>query len=123
MDTVLEREITAAIGPMALWADLCAEIRDFNPDYVVLIARKMPRLVDVVQLDLGRSAICISDYAVPFVRSELANARVAIVDDLWNVGTTMLHVKERVRRANPRAIKLFALGAKDAASALEGHLR
>lgn len=119
MDTVLEREITAAIGPMALWADLCAEIRDFNPDYVVLVARKMPRLVDAVQLDLGRSAICISDHAVPFVRSELANARVAIVDDLWNVGTTMLHVKERVRRANPRAIKLFALGAKDAASALE----
>lgn len=119
MDTVLERDSNkTAIGPMALWAALCSQIRDFNPDYVVLVARKMPRLFDAVQLDLGRSAICISDQAVPFVRSELANARVAIVDDLWNAGSTMLHVKERVECAKPRAVKLFALGAKDAASAL-----
>lgn len=118
MDTILDREIQAAIGPKALWDDLCAQIRDFNPDYVVLVARKMPRLVDAIRLDLGRSAICISDHAVPFVRSQLANSRVAIVDDLWNVGTTMLHVKGRVQRAEPRAVKMFALGAKDAASAL-----
>jgi len=119
MDTVLERDIKAAIGPMALWGDLCAQIRDFNPDYVVLVARKMPRLFDAVHLELGRSAICISDQAVPFVRNELANSRVAIVDDLWNVGSTMLHVKGRVERARPRAVKMFALGAKAAASALE----
>lgn len=119
MDAVLDREIQAAIGPLALWDDLCAQIRDFSPDYVVLVARKMPRLADAIRLDLGRSVICISDHAVPFVRSELANSRVAIVDDLWNVGTTMLHVKERVLRAGPRAVKMFALGAKDAVSALE----
>ena len=119
MDAVLDREIQAAIGPLALWDDLCAQIRDFSPDYVVLVARKMPRLADAIRLDLGRSVICISDHAVPFVRSELANSRVAIVDDLWNVGTTMLHVKERVLRAGPRAVKMFALGAKDAMSALE----
>lgn len=119
MDSVRERDINkTAVGPMALWADLCSQIRDFNPDYVVLVARKMPRLFDALQLDLGRSAICISDLAVPFVRSELANTRVAIVDDLWNVGSTMLYAKARVECAKPRAVKLFALGAKDAASAL-----
>jgi hypothetical protein len=124
MYTVLERDTNkAAIGPMALWADLCSQIRDFNPDYVVLVSRKMPRLFDAVQLDLGRSAICISDQAVPFVRSELKNARVAIVDDLWNVGSTILHVKTRVEDAKPRAVNLFVLGAKDAASALAQDVR
>lgn len=119
METVLDREIQTAIGPMALWDDLCARIRDFDPDFVVLVARKMPRLADAIRLDLGRSTICISDHAVPFVRSEMASSRVAIVDDLWNVGTTMLHVKERVKRAGPRAVRLFALGAKEASSAIE----
>ncbi len=119
VDTVLERDTKAAIVPMALWDELCSNIRSFNPDYVVLVARKMPRLFDAIPLDLGSSAVCISDQAVPFVRAQLENARVAIVDDLWNVGSTMLHAKARVELAKPRAVGMFALGAKDAVAAVE----
>lgn len=117
MDHVLERESIAANSPMALWGELCAQIRAFNPDYVVLVARKMPRLFDALQFDLGPSAICISDQAIPFVQRELRGARVAIVDDLWNVGTTMRHAESRVKRASPSAVRMFALAAKDAAGA------
>jgi hypothetical protein len=123
VDHVLERESKAAIGPMALWDELCSQIRVFNPDYVVLVARKMPRLFDAIEFNLGAAAICISDQAIPFVQKELKGARVAIVDDLWNVGTTMRHAEARVRRAGPSAVRMFALGAKDAANATANGVR
>lgn len=123
MDHVLERESKAAIGPMALWDELCAQIRIFNPDYVVLVARKMPRLFDAIEFNLGTTPICISDQAIPFVQKELKHARVAIVDDLWNVGTTMRHAETCVRRADPSAVRMFALGAKNAADAIANGVR
>ena len=119
MDTLLEHDTKAAVVPMASWDELCTKVRSFNPDYVVLVARKMPRLFDAIPMDLGSAAVCVSDQAVPFVHAQLANARVAIVDDLWNVGSTMLHAKARVELAKPRAVGMFALGAKNAISAVE----
>lgn len=102
---------TFDLGP---WGKLADSIRLYDADVVVLVARKMPRLVEVLHLDLGKRATFVSDQAVPFVARELEGARVAIIDDVWNVGTTMLNALKRVRETNPRSIRLFALAAKDA---------
>lgn len=99
------------------WAALAEAIRKFDADIVVLVARKMPRLVETLRLDLGAQATCISDQAIPFMHQDLRGARVAIVDDIWNVGTTMRHAAKRVNAANPRSVRLFALAAKDADAA------
>lgn len=105
--------------PVQAWAELSSAVQRFDPDVVILVARKMPRLVDALGLNFGPRAVAISDQAIPFVLHELKDARVAIVDDVWNVGTTMLHARDRALNAGPRTIKLFALAAKDAESAQE----
>jgi hypothetical protein len=99
------------------WAGLSAAVRAFDADVVVLVARKMPRLLEALSLDFGSGVLCISDQAIPFSAVDLRNAKVAIVDDVWNFGSTMLRARDRVARAEPRAVRMFALGAKDAAKA------
>ena len=106
-----------ALSHGAAWSTFADRIRQFDADVVILVARKMPRLVEALRLDLGDNAICVSDQAIPFVQRELKNARVAIIDDVWNVGTTMLRTRQRVEAAGPRSIRLFALGAKNAVQA------
>lgn len=100
------------------WAELSAAVRGFDADVVVLVARKMPRLFEALSLDFGSDVLCISDQAIPFSGAELRDAKVAIVDDVWNYGSTMLRAKTRVAHAQPRAVKMFALGAKDAPKAV-----
>ena len=115
----LNKTNNSAALPTQAWVELSNAVQQFDPDVVVLVARKMPRLVDALGLDFGPRAVAISDQAIPFVLRELKDARVAIVDDVWNVGTTMLHARDRTLNARPRTIKLFALAAKDAESAQE----
>jgi hypothetical protein len=100
------------------WLSLATAVRTFDADVVVLVARKMPRLIEALELTFGPRAICVSDQAIPFVQRELSNARVAIVDDVWNVGTTMKEAKKRVEAAGAKAIGLFAVAAKNAPAAL-----
>lgn len=101
------------------WAALSDSIKQYDADVIVLVARKMPRLVEALRLNLGDRAICVSDHAIPFMHDDLSNARVAIVDDVWNVGSTMMRAQRRVESANPRAVRLFALGARNAPAARE----
>ena len=102
---------------VARWAQLCDDVRAFDADVVVLVARKMPRLFDALELDLGERAICVSDQALPFMQRELNGAKVAVVDDVWNVGTTMKNARRLVSTLGARMVRLFALGAKDAVEA------
>lgn len=99
------------------WAGLSAAVRAFDADVVVLVARKMPRLLEALSLEFGSGVLCISDQAIPFSAVDLCDANVAIVDDVWNYGSTMLRARDRVALAQPRAVKMFALGAKSAAKA------
>lgn len=96
-----------------LWRSLVASIATYQPDVVVLVARKMPRLFELLRPELAQDIICISDQAIPFARKDIQNARVAIVDDVWNVGTTIDHALRQLERCNPGSIRLFALAAKD----------
>jgi len=113
--------VDAALKPLhsEAWQALVDGVRDYSPDLVVLVARKMPRLVEALNLSLGDYAVCVSDHAIPFVHQNIKGARVAIVDDIWNVGTTMLRARDRVLLAAPREVQLFALAAKNAETALE----
>lgn len=104
------------------WHRLCEKVRVYQPDFAVLVARKMPRLIEALNLNLGDRVICISDQALPFVRAQLADARVAIIDDIWNVGTTMLRARDRVLRSGVREVRLFALGTRDEAKAAKAGL-
>jgi hypothetical protein len=113
--------LAAALHPLhgEAWQSLVDAVRTYSPDIVVLVARKMPRLVEALNLTLGDDAICVSDHAIPFVHRDLTNARVAVVDDIWNIGTTMLRARDRVLLAQPKEVRLFALAAKNAGTALE----
>jgi hypothetical protein len=99
------------------WEELSTAVRAFDPDVVVLVARKMPRLLEALSLDFGPGVLCISDQAIPFSATDLRDARVAIVDDVWNYGSTMLRARDRVQLAQPRATRMFAIGAREVARA------
>lgn len=91
---------------------MLVQIQEFHPDVVILTARKMPRVVEALQTHLGDSAIVISDLAIPFSSDSLANARVAILDDVVNVGSTLEHIAELVQQRSPATIRLFSLAAR-----------
>lgn len=112
-----ELAVFRGAASQTLWGLLWGEICSYQPDVVVLVARKMPRLFEALRLDVGEGTICVSDQAIPFIHKKLWQARVAIVDDLWNKGTTMLKARERVVEAGARSVRMFALGARDAAAA------
>ena len=80
---------------------------------VVLIARKMPRLAELFRLSFGDRALVLSDLAIPFAHRFIAQQRVAIVDDVVNVGSTLQHAHDCVKACGAATIRLFALGTKN----------
>ncbi|MFA6563762.1 MAG: hypothetical protein WCV00_17795 [Verrucomicrobiia bacterium] len=100
------------LPPAHPWEEFAALVREFQPDVVVLVARKMPRLVELFHLDFGRSALVISDLAVPFAHAYFRNAKVAVIDDTVNVGSTLEHVAGCVRACGAREVELFSLGRR-----------
>lgn len=102
------------------WEVLADSLRQFQPSVVVLIARKAPRIAQAFQLEFGRSVLVISDLAIPFSGAELNGARVAIVDDVVNVGSTLLRAKEAVLKVGAAEVSLFVIADSASESRLEG---
>lgn len=98
--------------PAGSWLELAARVREFQPDVVVLIARKMPRLAELFELKFGHSCLVMSDLAIPFAHAFLKNARVAVVDDVVNVGTTLQHSASCLRACGAEEVELFSLGRR-----------
>jgi len=94
----------------ASWAELCRRVNAWRPDVVVLVARKMPRVSEYLRFDFGRECLVISDLAIPFAHRELRRARVAIVDDVVNVGTTVRHACDCALASGAMDARVFALG-------------
>lgn len=100
------------------WERLAGVVKDFQPDYVVLLARKMTRLWQDMRRRDGKKFLkgcpTLSHYALDYVES-LKGQRVAIIDDALNVGTTMKHVCEKLVRLGVKEneIGCFALFAKE----------
>lgn len=97
------------------WERLADSVRSWKPDVVVLIARKMPRLAEVLALSFG-DALVISDLALPFSRTFLSGRRVAIVDDVVNVGSTLTRAQSIVDTLGAVETGLFALNRRADAS-------
>ena len=95
------------------WRRLAEMVRLFRPTVVILVARKMTRLVDLLSLDFGEGCVVVSDYAIPFIHHLLRGARVAIVDDVVNVGTTIVSAHARVAACGASEVCAFALAFKE----------
>lgn len=76
---------------------------------MVLVARKGPRIKEALQLDLAPTAMIVSDLAIPFLGDRLIGARVAIVDDVVNVGSTIKRAAEAAAKAGAAEVRAFAI--------------
>jgi hypothetical protein len=111
-----QRSPLAGVPPLQgeAWHRLAEKVRVFSPDVVVLVARKMPRLVELFDLDFGASPLVLSDLALPFAHREVAGARVAVLDDVVNVGSTLRHASDCVQACSADEVRLFSLGRRAA---------
>jgi len=105
------------------WLNLASEVRSFGPDVVVLVARKMPRIQDLLRLDFGVDVLIVSDYAIPFLSATIIGSRVAIIDDVVNVGSTLSHALQAISKYRPKAIELFALSSSGNSKKLDIDVR
>jgi hypothetical protein len=84
-------------------------VRAYDPTVLVVVARKPARLIEALDMGLAPGALVISDLAIPFSASVLDGARVAIVDDVVNVGSTILRAARRVSEAGAGDTQAFAI--------------
>lgn len=99
--------------PSADWFVLVDAVRSWGPDLIVAVARKMPRLDEALDLNLSSVATTISDLAIPFSAPFVRGARVAVLDDSVNVGSTMRHAAEALRALGASEVRAFALYSRD----------
>lgn len=99
------------------WNDLKETIDTFKPEVVIYLARKMPRLAEVLQWKFPDDVLVVSDFAIPWIVDEIRGKRVAIVDDTVNKGTTLEHVHRKVLSCDTpeKNICTFALARKEGA--------
>src|SRR6185437_16929228 len=112
MSTLLAESISSS-RLLAPWRALADLVRRDHPDVVILIARKVPRLVELFNLNFGTRCLVVSDIAVPFCHTLIRGRRVAVVDDLVNVGTTLAHARDCVVACGARNVNFYALGKRD----------
>lgn len=86
------------------------------PDIVIMAARRMPRAVQLARfLDPSLFAFkssFYSDFALEFLGDRLRDAKVVIIDDAVNIGSTLVNIYERVLKHKPAAISCCALARK-----------
>jgi len=88
-------------------------VRDYEPTVVILIARKAPRIAQAFELEFGSSILVISDLAIAFAARQLEGARVAIVDDVVNVGSTLLRAKRLAIEAGATGVEMFVVADRN----------
>jgi hypothetical protein len=109
---VLRMQALYTTFPPDDWYRLAENVRRFSPDVVILVARKMPRIAELLSLDFGSHSVIVSDYAIPFIYKMLEGACVAVVDDFVNVGSTVANVCKWVEAFSARYIRIFAIASK-----------
>ena len=107
------KELQGVLPQAEIFRDVAKEIATHAPpfDFVVLLANKMPRLMDALELDFsGQSqALVVSDLALPWIANRLAGTKIAVIDDSINVGSTLYNVMEfRLKPCRPGEVKWFA---------------
>jgi hypothetical protein len=91
------------------WELLAERVREFDPTIVVLVARKPVRMFQALGVDPAPGALVVSDLAIPFMENLMADAKVAVGDDVVNVGSTLRRVCRRAREAGASEVKAFAI--------------
>src|SRR5688500_9421834 len=112
MITTTDRH-SSTIGtiPVGLWNELFLLVNAYEPDVVVLVARKMPRLAEFIGADF-KHAIVITDLATTCSHAHLHGARVAVIDDVVNVGSTLQQAADAALACGAADVQLFALGRR-----------
>ncbi|MCP4129141.1 MAG: hypothetical protein GY753_19110 [Gammaproteobacteria bacterium] len=108
----LSTELTSLFS-VDKWRKLTNQVRDYSPDIVVLVARKMPRLAEVFDSNFGNSVVVITDLAIPFCHQIFKDSRVAVIDDVINVGSTVENARAQAMACGASACRLFAIARKD----------
>ena len=95
------------------WLTLSEKIAAFKPDVIVLLAPKMPLIYKVLKfLDptLFNAPLVISDFAIDYLPDNyLKNKKIAIVADYINNTTSMLKVKENLKKFSNVSSQCFAI--------------
>jgi hypothetical protein len=110
LSTLLPPDLTPGVGTD--WDRLRTTVAEWRPDLIVLIARKMPRLDEVLELRFADIAPVVSDLAIPFAAHQIKGGRVAVVDDIVNVGSTIGQALKAVERFGASASRGFALHSR-----------
>lgn len=106
------RESLHRFLPPTDWHELAQRVRQYRPDVVILVARKMPRIAELLSLDFGSRPVIVSDYAIPFIHEFIRKSRVVVIDDLINVGTTISNVKSMAEACGALDVYTYVLGEK-----------
>ena len=84
------------------WKNLSANINKFDPDVIILIARKIPRIYQTLKLvypDFLKAPLIISNFAIDYLPKNYLNGKkIAIVDDSLNIGTTLKNTEKNIKR-------------------------
>lgn len=110
-------EIHASLSAMHV---LAARVLEFQADVVVLVARKMPHLAEALSLDFGKGALLMSDIAIPYAHRALQGMRIAVVDDVVNVGSTIDRARSAAQSCGASCVEMFSLGRKVSGKAPAG---
>ena len=115
MSNVTDADVRWPLGaPLSSdWFALREAVRAWQPDLIVAVARKMPRIDEAAGLDLAAVATTISDLAIPFCAPFIRGARVAVIDDSVNVGSTVRHAAEALRELGATEVEAFALYSRE----------
>lgn len=83
---------------LSSWQKLAGQVSEFEPDYVICTARKMPRLLQLLRSCevFNFPGVCVSDFAIEFLGDALKGKRIAILDDALNVGSTLANIWKRL---------------------------
>jgi hypothetical protein len=101
------------------WDRLAQRLTDYAPTIVILVARKAPRIREALRLEFAPTAIVVSDLALPFFAASLHGARVAVVDDFVNVGSTVRRAVRAALDAGASDVRAFAISHLEREKTLE----
>lgn len=96
------------------WNKLKQRVDEIQPDIIVYLPRKLPRVSELLQWKFPK-ALIISDYAIPWIAPLAKNKRIAVIDDSVSEGTSLLNTWKKVRTYSSD-VHVFAVAGKNSFS-------
>lgn len=96
------------------WKKLALQIKADKPKFVILQARRMPRLWQLLRGygTFDFPATFVSDFAIKNIAHGLSGQRVALIDDAVNVGSTLSSAMLKVKEFDPEFVHCYAIARK-----------